>query len=169
MIAFFALLAICAGNSPVTVLSLWYESPRTEKDCIYGPQSSLSALYSDVVRSNQRSMVIDVIKNGVCAWIDAIIGRRQRQKYFPWMSELSQSLLIFLEYTPYVSTRLCCTLFGSLCAASHCLNHCMMASSNDSIFRITGHLCGEFTGHRWIPHTKASDAELWCFLWSAPE
>ena len=25
--------------------------------------------------------------------------------------------------------------------------------------------CGEFTGHRWIPRTKASDAELWCFLW----
>ena len=23
--------------------------------------------------------------------------------------------------------------------------------------------------HRWIPHTKASDAELWCFLSSAPE
>ena len=22
--------------------------------------------------------------------------------------------------------------------------------------------------HRWIPRTKASDAELWCFLWSAP-
>ena len=22
---------------------------------------------------------------------------------------------------------------------------------------------------RWIPDTKASDAELWCFLWSAPE
>ena len=30
-------------------------------------------------------------------------------------------------------------------------------------------LCGEFTGHRWIPRTKASDAEFWCFLWSAPE
>ena len=27
---------------------------------------------------------------------------------------------------------------------------------------------GEFTGHRWIPRTKASDVELWCFLWSAP-
>ena len=25
----------------------------------------------------------------------------------------------------------------------------------------------EFTRHRWIPHTKASDAELWYFLWSA--
>ena len=28
-------------------------------------------------------------------------------------------------------------------------------------------LCGEFIGHRWIPRTKASDAVLWCFLWSA--
>ena len=43
----------------------------------------------------------------------------------------------------------------------------MMTSSNGNIFRVTGHLCGEFTGPRWIPHTKASDAELWCFLWSA--
>ena len=25
-------------------------------------------------------------------------------------------------------------------------------------------LCGEFTGHRWIHRTKASDAELWCFF-----
>ena len=28
---------------------------------------------------------------------------------------------------------------------------------------------GEYTGHWWIPLTKASDMELWCFLWSAPE
>ena len=45
----------------------------------------------------------------------------------------------------------------------------MMTSSNGIFFRVTGHLCGEFTGPRWIPHTKASDAELWCFLWSASE
>ena len=45
----------------------------------------------------------------------------------------------------------------------------MMTSSNGNIFRVTGHLCGEFTGHRWIPRTKASDAELWYFLWSATE
>ena len=45
----------------------------------------------------------------------------------------------------------------------------MMTSSNGNIFRVTGHLCGEFTGPRWLPHTKASDAELWCFLWSASE
>ena len=45
----------------------------------------------------------------------------------------------------------------------------MMTSSNGNIFRVTDPLCGEFTGHRWIPLTKANDAELWCFLWSAPE
>ena len=30
-------------------------------------------------------------------------------------------------------------------------------------------LCGKFTGHQWIPLTKASNVELWCFLWSVPE
>ena len=31
----------------------------------------------------------------------------------------------------------------------------MMTSSNGNIFRVTGHLCGEFIGPRWIPNTKA--------------
>ena len=44
----------------------------------------------------------------------------------------------------------------------------MMTSLNGNSLRVTGPLCGEFTGHRWIPLTKASDRELWCFLWSAP-
>ena len=44
-------------------------------------------------------------------------------------------------------------------------NICMMTISNGNIFRITG----IFIGHRCIPLTKASDAELWCFLWPAPE
>ena len=39
----------------------------------------------------------------------------------------------------------------------------IITSSSGNIFRVTGHLCGEFTGHRWIPRTKASDAELWIF------
>ena len=47
--------------------------------------------------------------------------------------------------------------------------YCMMTSSNGNIFRVTGPLRGEFNGHRWIPHSKASDAELKCFLWSALE
>ena len=40
----------------------------------------------------------------------------------------------------------------------------MMTSSNGNIFGVTGSLCGEFTGHRWIPLTKASDAEIWFFF-----
>ena len=39
-----------------------------------------------------------------------------------------------------------------------------MTSSHGNIFRVTGRLRGEFTGHRWIPRTKASDAKLWCFF-----
>ena len=39
----------------------------------------------------------------------------------------------------------------------------------ETFFRVTGPLWGESTDHRWIPLTKASDAELWCFLWYAPE
>ena len=52
-----------------------------------------------------------------------------------------------------------------------------------SRFCVTGHLRGESTGHqwitvpllgestvhRWIPLTKDSYAQVWCFLWSAPE
>ena len=45
----------------------------------------------------------------------------------------------------------------------------MMTSSNGNIFRVTGHLCGKFTGYRWNPRTKANNAELWCFLWFVPE
>ena len=44
----------------------------------------------------------------------------------------------------------------------------MMTSSNGNIFRVTGPLCGEIAGHRWIHRTEASHAKLRCFLWSAP-
>ena len=27
----------------------------------------------------------------------------------------------------------------------------MLTSSNENIFRVTGHLCGEFTGDQWVP------------------
>ena len=40
------------------------------------------------------------------------------------------------------------------------LKYDMMTSSNGSIFRVTGPLSGEFTGHRWIPLTKACDVEF---------
>ena len=46
----------------------------------------------------------------------------------------------------------------------------MMTSSNGKKIRVTSSLWRESTTvDRWIPITKASDAELWCFLWSAHE
>ena len=45
----------------------------------------------------------------------------------------------------------------------------MMMSSTGNLFHVTGPLWGESTGDRWIPLTKAREAELWCFLWSMPE
>ena len=58
---------------------------------------------------------------------------------------------------------------GSCFAVFSCAFVIMITSSSGNIFHATGHMCGEFTGHRWIPRAKASDAELGCFLWSAPE
>ena len=64
-----------------------------------------------------------------------------------------------------------CHFFQSMMTISLIIHHDMIlcddsmtTSSNGNIFHITGHLCGEFTGHRWIPLTKASDVELWCFF-----
>ena len=56
----------------------------------------------------------------------------------------------------------------------HCVWYNIAGSLHDDVikwkhFRVTGPLWGESTGDRRIPLTKASDAELWCFLWSAPE
>ena len=42
----------------------------------------------------------------------------------------------------------------------------MMTASTVNILCVTGPLWGESTGN---PSQKASDAELWCLLWSAPE
>ena len=43
------------------------------------------------------------------------------------------------------------------------LRQFIMKSSKGGAFRVTSPLCGEFTGHRWIPLTKASDAEFLMF------
>ena len=40
------------------------------------------------------------------------------------------------------------------------IHHHIRASSNGNVFPVTGPLCGESTGDRWIPFTKASIAEL---------
>ena len=49
--------------------------------------------------------------------------------------------------------------------SNHQSRHCLLnrlfrrRSKKTSKLRVTGHLCGEFTGPGWIPRTKASNAE----------
>ena len=72
---------------------------------------------------------------------------------------ISMRSMIATKQKQKQKTRAVCIILRMMCF--------MMTSSNGNIFRVTGPLCGEFTGSRWIPHTKASDAGLWCLLWSA--
>ena len=46
----------------------------------------------------------------------------------------------------------------------HSIIYFIMTSSNGKKIRVTGSLWMEFSGHRRIPLTKASDAELWFFF-----
>ena len=69
------------------------------------------------------------------------------------------------QWSPVIHPKQLMRDTSSITKISLKFTYLMMTSSNGNIFRVTGH----FTGHRWIPRTKASDAELWCFLWSAPE
>ena len=63
--------------------------------------------------------------------------------------------------------KMCFRMLSTTCWSFWSGLNVMMTSSNGNIFRVTGPFWGESTGYRWIHLTKASDAELWCFLWSA--
>ena len=79
------------------------------------------------------------------------------------VAEIYMSVWIWAEWQDLVCmTETCC---GHTHNKTWRCKYRMMTPSNRKIFCGTGHLCGEFTGHRWFPRTKASDAELWCYLW----
>ena len=75
----------------------------------------------------------------------------------------------FIQFVMYSLTfRFCQRLWSPECLVQNIVWFFFIYKW-EFFFRVAGHLCGEFIGHRWIPRTKASEAELWCFLWSAPE
>ena len=82
---------------------------------------------------------------------------------------------VLVRWRIYVSQVFTCEhlldYWLALCEVNHRVRGwlSMMTSSNGNIFRLTDPLNAEFTGLRWISRTKASEAELWWFLWSAPE
>ena len=63
----------------------------------------------------------------------------------------------------YMDLAVCCSL-NLITHSPVNFRVSMMTSSKGNIFRVTGPLCGEFTGLRWIPLTKASNAEFDVFF-----
>ena len=87
-------------------------------------------------------------------WFNNLRSQNYTQRLL-YCCGLVQVLISFRVISPIPGNRHIATLHDDVIKWKH--------------FRVTCHLCGEFTGHRWIPRTKASNAELWSFLWSKPE
>ena len=143
-----ASLAFCEGNSPVTVNSP-HKGAVTRKMFPF-----------DVVIMRYLTLISQKVQwsHGTC--IIRLIDFRLLTIYTPNLAHAPRyvvSLVSSKAGTCFMAQR--CLIIRS------CINLDMMTSSNGHIFRVT---VPKFTGHRWIPRTKASDAELWCFLWSAP-
>ena len=132
---------------------------------------SLTSVYSSVYsgadqRKHQSSALLASVK-GINRWpVNSPLKGPVMSKIFPFDDVIRQFHIRFdLDYRIIIWEYRAWPIFYVVIN----LLHNMMMSSNGNIFRVTGPLWGEFTGHRSIPLTKASDAELWCFVWSKPE
>ena len=72
-------------------------------------------------------------------------------------------ILFHITHSPSLASKTP-SMMSQLPWGPDCVIDIMMTSSNGNILCVTGHLCGEFTGPRWIPRTKASDTELRFFF-----
>ena len=117
---------------------------------------------------------------------------KKRKNGFSWifqdMSHIKQGTvwnILGLPISPWIQDFLFFGFYGESMSVSNILHKRMDFHENYTIGR-TSYMeswwchqikpfprywpfLGECTGHRWTPLTKASDAELWSFLWSAPE
>ena len=90
------------------------------------------------------------------------------QSYPPW-HEFRQHIWSRAQFI-YHS----CTLIWLFEATAHSIEKMETSQSHDDVikwkhFPRNWPFVRGIHRSRWIPHTKASDAELWCFLWSASE
>ena len=89
------------------------------------------------------------------------IPLKKRSALFKLWLGAKQALLLFLSVLQWPVVETCDYKNYNFCSLVSWWRHQM------ETFPALLAIC-EFTGYRWIPHTKASDVELWCFLWSAP-
>ena len=95
-----------------------------------------------------------------CVCICNFIMCMRRISYYYIVTKIHNDVLaIFLSrvqrFQPgkiYMATRSTEPMHKTRREAQPCsISHCMMTSSNGNIFRVTGHLCGEFTGPGEFP------------------
>ena len=101
----------------------------------------------------------------IFAEIDVWMLNRKMNFILVLWRETFIKVLTLALFTSYCESSLSNWYFSTGTKSFVPISVSMMTSSNIDIYRVTGHLCEEFTG----PRKKASDAELWCFLWSVPE
>ena len=134
--------------------SLWGPSTKCRSECI-----SINSLHT--YGCTDRTQQIDKPLHGyfIRGWIFWFQYLSRMCCFVPWVCRHdSIFVLCFIQYVYKIQP-----------GAEHAGCHYHDDVIKWKHFRVTGHLCGEFTGERWIPRTKASDAEFWCFLWSVPE
>ena len=111
-----------------------------------------------------------LVKGGPDVYLDWIIATFKKNKD---LNDMLVSSQIKNKWGFFKKTKISSVMvFGVVLQYAYHYTICLMimvTSSNGNIFSVAGPFCGEFTGNRWIPLTKASDEEFWCFLWSAPE
>ena len=113
--------------------------------------------------------VFDIAWQGTIKIYFSMFSLRIKPFCYTKMHEIAELDCNGQPLTPLLSKMGCRKTKWAVGCLGTCIKHSMIASSNGNIFRVTGPLCGESPGRRWIPCTKASDAELSCFLWSAAE
>ena len=112
-------------------------------------------------------------------WILVRLANWQLKKYISTFSEMFGFCAMRPGNYRHVSRYLFCVLLHLLLldlpitfrviwmAMRQSTTAPMMTLSSGGIF--CGPLWRKSTGHQWIPLTKATDAELWCFHWFEPQ
>ena len=172
METFSALLALCAGNSPVPVNSPHKGQWRGAlMFCLISAWINgwLNNREAGGLRRNRAHYDVNVMLSPMTKKLP---GGRPHDLSRKWFFSINGFNVIYL--LRYMFTLICyssqhgdCWWPGTYLAPGHQQQTWSWWRHQREHFPRHCPLWVEFTGQRWIPLTKASDAELWC--WSAPE
>ena len=138
---FSALLALCAGNSPVTGDFPTQRPVTPSFDVFFGLRLKK--------RLSKQSWGWWFETPSRSLWCPCNVDAREGD----WVSH-------------YTHTRIHA---GRVCPQQAAFQDPWWRHQMETSSAFLAFCAGEVTDHRWIPRTKASIADLWCFLWSAPE